>query len=177
MQPALFGTLLERALEHKKCDDKLADARAEIKRFHYQLCTTRMLDPACGSGNFPSVRLEHLKRPEGEVHNQLKALGKAQTRLGFEGETVPPQQLLGFEISERAAALPEPVLWIGDLQWHIRTLNNTSVAEPVIHDYGNIEHRDAVLAYDGMEPMRDAAGQLAQRWGGKTYSWCRSGAT
>jgi hypothetical protein len=43
------------------------------------------------------------------------------------------------------------------------------VAEPVIHDYGNIEHRDAVLAYDGQEPMRSADGQLVQRWDGVTF--------
>ena len=157
------------ALDGKKRDDKLAEARAEIKRFHHQLCTTRVLDPACGSGNFLYVTLEHLKRLEGEVHNQLEALDETQTRLGFDGETVTPQQLLGIEINERAAALAELVLWIGYLQWHIRTFGNTSVAEPVIHDYGNIEHRDAVLAYDGMEPMRDATGQLVQRWDGKTF--------
>jgi hypothetical protein len=157
------------ALEGKKREDKLAEARAEIKRFHHLLCTTRVLDPACGSGNFLYVTLEHMKRLEGEVHNQLEALGETQARLGFEGETVTPRQLLGIEINERAAALAELVLWIGYLQWHIRTFGTTSVAEPVIHDYGNIEHRDAVLAYDGMEPMRDAAGQLVQRWDGKTF--------
>ena len=157
------------ALEGRKRDDKLAQARAEIKRFHHQLCSTRVLDPACGSGNFLYVTLEHLKRLEGEVLAQLEALGEQQSRLGFEGETVTPQQLLGIEINERAAALAELVLWIGYLQWHIRTFGNTSVAEPVIHDYGNIEHRDAVLAYDGQEPMRDEAGALVQRWDGKSY--------
>ena len=156
-------------LEGKKRSDKLAEARAEIRRFHHRLCTTRVLDPACGSGNFLYVTLEHMKRLEGEVHNQLEALGETQARLGFEGETVTPQQLLGIEINERAAGLAELVLWIGYLQWHIRTFGNASVAEPVIHDYGNIQHRDAVLACDGQEPMRDAAGQLVQRWDGKTF--------
>lgn len=155
------------SLEGKKRDDKLAEARAEIKRFHHQLCSTRVLDPACGSGNFLYVTLEHLKRLEGEVLAQLEALGETQGRLGFAGETVTPQQLLGIEINERAAALAELVLWIGYLQWHIRTFGGTSVAEPVIHDYGNIEHRDAVLAYDGLEPIRDGAGNLVQRWDGK----------
>jgi hypothetical protein len=37
------------------------------------------------------------------------------------------------------------------------------------HDYGNIEHRDAVLAYDGTEPMTDAAGQVLTRWDGETF--------
>jgi hypothetical protein len=156
------------ALEGKKRDDKLAEARAEIKRFHHRLCTTRVLDPACGSGNFLYVTLEHLKRLEGEVLAQLEAMGQTQAHLGFEGETVTPQQLLGIEINERAAALAELVLWIGYLQWHIRSFGNTSVAEPVIHDYGNIEQRDAVLAWDSQEPMRDEAGRLVTRWDGRT---------
>ena len=157
------------ALEGKKREDKMADARSELRRFHHQLCTTRVLDPACGSGNFLYVTLEHLKRLEGEVFNQLDELGDTQGKLGLEGETVTPKQLLGIEINERAAALAELVLWIGYLQWHLRATGSATVAEPVIHDYGNIEHRDAVLAYDGQEPMRNAAGALVQRWDGKTY--------
>ncbi len=157
------------ALDGKKRQEKLEAARTELRRFHHMLCTVRILDPACGSGNFLYVTLEHLKRLEGEVFEQLAALGDTQGRLGMEGETVMPKQLLGIEINERAAALAELVLWIGYLQWHIRTFGNTSVAEPVIHDYGNIEHRDAVLAFDAQEPMRDDAGKLVTRWDGVSF--------
>jgi len=148
---------------------KMKEARDEIKRFHHHLCTLRVLDPACGSGNFLYVTLEHLKRLEGEVLNQLADLGEAQDKLGLEGETVTPKQLLGIELNQRAAALAELVLWIGHLQWHIRTQGNASVAEPVVHDFGNIDHRDAVLAFDGQEPALDAQGQLLTRWDGKTF--------
>jgi hypothetical protein len=147
-------------------DETLAAARAELHRFHHRLCTVRVLDPACGSGNFLYVTLEHLKRLEAEVLERLHALVEAQSRLGFAGETVTPQQLLGIEVNERAAALAELVLWIGFLQWHIRSFGDTSVAEPVIHDYGNIEHRDAVLAWDRIEPMLGATGQVVGRWDG-----------
>ncbi len=108
-------------LEGKAKDAKLAEARDEVKKFHHQLCTTRVLDPAYGSANFLYVTLEHLKRLEGEVVNQLEALGHTQDQLGFEGETVALQQLRGIKLNERAAALAELVLWIGYLQWHIRT--------------------------------------------------------
>ena len=157
------------ALEGKRHDDKLAEARAEVRRFHHRLCSVRVLDPACGSGNFLYVTLEHLKRLEVEVLAQLDALGDTQGKLGLEGETVTLQQLRGIELNERAAALAELVLWIGWLQWHIRSFGSASLAEPVIHDYGNIEQRDAVLAWDGQEPMRDAAGALVTRWDGKTF--------
>jgi hypothetical protein len=156
-------------LEGKKREAKLEEARAEIRRFHHQLCTTRVLDPACGSGNFLYVTLEHLKRLEGEVMNQLEALGQTQERLGLEGETVTLQQLRGIELNERAAALAELVLWIGWLQWHVRTRGLASVAEPVVHDYGNIEHRDAVLAYDRAELATDDSGQVITRWDGTTF--------
>ena len=156
-------------LKGKKHADKMAEARAEIGRFHHQLCTTRVLDPACGSGNFLYVTLEHLKRLEGEVNNQLDALGRTQDKLAFEGETVTLQQLRGIEINPRAAALAELVLWIGWLQWHVRTLGVASVAEPVVHDYGNIECRDAVLAYDRVDLALGADGRPITRWDGKGF--------
>ncbi|MBC7734287.1 MAG: class I SAM-dependent DNA methyltransferase [Bacteriovorax sp.] len=212
VEPAIFGTLLERALAPDERhalgahytprayverlvlptvvqplradwadvqaaalllanEGQLAEARAEVRRFHHQLCSTRVLDPACGSGNFLYVTLEHLKRLEGEVINLLQAYGQGtdearQDKLGFAGETVTLQQLLGIEINPRAAALAELVLWIGFLQWHIRTLGNASVAEPVIHDYGNIDCRDAVLACDRMDYVLDAQGHAVTRWDG-----------
>lgn len=147
---------------------KWKEARAQVVAFLHRLCALRVLDPACGSGNFLYVTLEHLKRLEGEVLNQLTALGEAQDSLDLGHATVTLQQLRGVELNERAATLAELVLWIGFLQWQIRTSGRASVAEPVVHDYGNIEHRDAVLAYDRQEPMLDAAGQVVTRWDGVT---------
>jgi hypothetical protein len=156
------------ALEGKKREDKLTEARAEVRQFHHRLCSVRVLDPACGSGNFLYVTLEHLKRLEGEVLNLLDALGDSQGKLGLEGETVTLQQLRGIELNSRAAALAELVLWIGYLQWQARTVGVANIAEPVVHDYGNIENRDAVLAYDSTEPQKDENGNIVTRWDGKT---------
>lgn len=147
---------------------KWKEARERVRAFLHRLSTLRVLDPACGSGNFLYVALEHLKRLEGEVLNQLDALGDAQDSLDLGRETVTVQQLLGIELNGRAAALAELVLWIGFLQWHIRTRGRASVAEPVVHDYGNIEHRDAVLAYDCQEPLIDATGRPVTSWDGIT---------
>jgi hypothetical protein len=139
------------ALPGQAREAKLAEARAEIKKFHHQLCTTRVLDPACGSGNFLYVTLEHLKRLEGEVLNQLEALGHTQERQGLEGETVTPAAAARHRAQrtrrragragavDRLPAVAHP---------HPRP---ASVAEPVVHNYGNIECRDAVLAWDAQE--------------------------
>ncbi len=155
-------------LSGKAYEAKMTEARAEVSKFHHQLCTTRVLDPACGSGNFLYVTLEHLKRLEGEVLNQFEAFGQTQGSLALEGETVTLQQLRGIELNDRAAALAELVLWIGFLQWHIRTRGNKAVAEPVVHNYGNIECRDAVLAWTNIDLMRSEEGQVVMRWDGKT---------
>ncbi len=150
---------------------KLREAVATVKAFHHRLCSVRVLDPACGSGNFLYVTLEHLKRLEAEVLNQLEALDPnlRNRRLETDTATVTLQQLRGIELNPRAAALAELVLWIGYLQWQARTVGLGNIVEPVVHDYGNIEHRDAVLAWDRQELLTDETGQPVMRWDGRTH--------
>ncbi|PSJ20189.1 class I SAM-dependent DNA methyltransferase, partial [Halomonas sp. ND22Bw] len=93
----------------------LKQAVAILRAFHHQLCTTRVLDPACGTGNFLYVSLELMKRLEGDVLEALAEMGQSET-IGF--ETVDPHQFLGIELNVRAAAIAELVLWIGYLQQH-----------------------------------------------------------
>ena len=209
VEPAIFGTLLERALDpierHKlgahytprayverlvvptiveplraewdavkaaavtfDRQGKQKEAAAEVQRFHRRLCEIRILDPACGSGNFLYVTLEHLKRLEGEVLNALDRLGHEQAALEMAGFTVDPHQLLGLEVNPRAAAIAELVLWIGYLQWHFRTRGRVTPPEPIIKNFHNIECRDAVLAWDRTEPVLDDRGEPVTRWDGRT---------
>jgi hypothetical protein len=210
VEPAIFGTLLERALDPRerhrlgahytprayverlvlptlieplrrdwqttqiaaetwRAQGRLDKARDEVRAFHHQLCHTRVLDPACGSGNFLYVALEHMKRLEGEVLNLLADLGETQGRLDMAGLTVDPHQFLGLEVNPRAAAVAEMVLWIGYLQWHYRIHKSLdSLPDPVLRDFHNIEHRDALLAYDRIDYETDANGQPRTRWDGVT---------
>ena len=64
--------------------------------------------------------------------------------------------------------MAELVLWIGYLQWHIRTRCKKAVAEPVMHAYGNISRRDAVLVWGCLKLTKDAYGQTLARWDGRT---------
>ncbi len=207
VEPAIFGTLLERALDKRQrhklgahytprayvdrlvvptvieplradwqiiqtsvqrltADGRQDDARATVAAFHRRLCDIRVLDPACGSGNFLYVALELMKRLEGEVIALLRDLGQDQAALGLAGHTVDPHQFLGLELNPWAAAVAELVLWIGYLQWHFRTHGKASPAEPVLRDFKNIENRDAVLDWDARRERRDANGALVTRWDG-----------
>ena len=209
VEPAIFGTLLERALDpierhalgahytprayverlilptvveplrstwesvrtaavvHAQAG-RMEEARKEIRAFHDQLCKTTILDPACGSGNFLYVALEHMKRLEGEVLEASADLGE-NLLLNLATHSVDPHQFLGIELNPRAASIAEMVLWIGYLQWHFRTRGQTLPAEPVLRRFHNIECRDAVLAWDG-EPQQvlDEAGQPVTLWDRKS---------
>jgi hypothetical protein len=156
-------------LEGKKRETRLEAARDEVRRFHHALTQVRVLDPACGSGNFLYVTLEHMKRLEGEVIDLLAALGDSQQRLDAEGLTVDPHQFLGIELNPRAAAVAELVLWIGYLQWHFRTRGNARPPQPVLKDFANIECRDGVLTYERAEVASDADGKPITRWDGITF--------
>lgn len=149
-------------------ENKLKDAADLVRNWHHKLCTVRVLDPACGSGNFLYVTLEHMKRLEGEVLDTLAQFGDTQQRLEVEGLTVDPHQFLGLEINPRAAAIAEMVLWIGYLQWHFRTQGSGLPPSPILRDFKNIECRDAVLASDRIDFATDAAGVPLSRWDGRT---------
>ncbi|MCC7141908.1 MAG: class I SAM-dependent DNA methyltransferase [Candidatus Eisenbacteria bacterium] len=209
VEPAIFGTLLERALvpgerhslgahytprayverlvlptiveplredwSHTQAaalvlatEGKLEDAWRVLRGFIQTLANVRVLDPACGSGNFLYVTLEHLKRLEGEVLNQLESLGDTQSRMEMAGVTVDPHQLLGLELNPRAAEIAEMVLWIGYLQWHYRTRGDVSPSDPVLKDFKNIECRDAVISFDRVEYSRDEQGRVVARWDGQS---------
>lgn len=126
-------------------DSAKREAVAAIRAFHHQLCMTRVLDPACGTGNFLYVSLELMKRLEGEVLEALAELGETE---GIGLETVDPHQFLGIELNVRAAAIAELVLWIGYLQQHYRN-SVEHPAEPILKAFGNIQQKDAVLTWDG----------------------------
>ena len=128
-------------------------ALAHVEAFHARLCAVRVLDPACGTGNFLHVAQELMKKLEGEVLEAAAELGSAE-RLGGIGETlVGPHQFLGMELNERAVAIADLVLWIGHLQWHFRT-RDFAPREPILQALDHIHRRDAVLDWDGRPATR-----------------------
>jgi hypothetical protein len=210
VEPAIFGTLLERALDprerHKlgahytprsyverlvrptvidplraeweavkiaaaQLDDKgkAKEARAAVEDFHHKLAKIRVLDPACGSGNFLYVALELLKRLEAEVLDLFEALG-GDRKLEMDTTIIRPGNFLGIELNPRAAAIAQLVLWIGYFQWHQRTTGKADTNDrPLLPKNNTIECRDAVLAYDEMIPRRvPETGEIMTIWDGRS---------
>ena len=143
----------------KLLDNDDRGAREVVKKFHDKLCDTRVLDPACGTGNFLYVSMELMKRLEGEVLDFLKELGETTEPL----RTVDPHQFLGIELNPRAVPIAELVLWIGYIQWWFRTRERKIITEPILKDFGTVEIGDAVLAYDKQELLKDEHGKPITR--------------
>lgn len=156
---AEWATVLS-TVERQKAERRDKDALRTISAFHEKLCKIRILDPACGTGNFLYVSLELLKRLEGEVLDALADAGGNEALRNVSNRSVDPHQFLGLEINKRAAAIAELVLWIGHLQWHIRTRGNAP-SEPILKAFHNIDARDAVLTWDGYPVPKAVAGKEA----------------
>lgn len=156
-----------KAAAYALADRDMDGARLELLLFHKQLTTTRILDPACGTGNFLYVALELMHLLEGEVINERRALGDSgehDVELASADilRGVDPRQFLGLELNPRAAIIAELVLWIGYLQAsHRRDAAEGQARIPVLEDYATINPTsyrprrdysaiDAVLQHDGL---------------------------
>ena len=77
-----------------------------------RLTAFRVLDPACGSGNFLYLALLELKNLEHRVNLECEALG-----LPREFPRIGPEAVLGIELNPYAAELARVSVWIGEIQW------------------------------------------------------------
>lgn len=210
VEPAIFGTLLERALNPKERaklgahytprayverligptimeplradwdgirgaaatlieEGKADEARAHVEAFHAKLAQTKVLDPACGTGNFLYVAMARMKELEGEVLDLLVELGDDQYVAEITGHTITPENFLGIELNPRAAAIAQLVLWIGYLQWHFRVNGrDRPPPEPILRNIRTIENRDALIAWDDRVLERNEHGQPVTIWDGTT---------
>ncbi len=107
------------------------EAIATLGAFHERLCGLRILDPACGTGNFLYVAMELLLQLEGEAIQLSTELGRPLR------PAVHPNQFLGLELNPRAATISELVLWIGWLR-HRLANHPEAIGDPVLPTLTNI---------------------------------------
>ena len=113
-----------------------------LNDFAQEIAAVRVLDSACGSGNFLYVALRQLLDLQKEVIAYA-----ARKELPPIALTVNPQQLYGIEINPYAHELAQITVWIGYLQWRYEN-GFGDMADPILRPLKNIKHMDAILAYD-----------------------------
>lgn len=123
------------------------DAVQTYHAFMHRLAQYRVLDPACGSGNFLYLALQALKDIEHRAALEAEALGIPR---GFTGMNVGVQCVRGIEINSYAAELARLTVWIGEIQWMLKH-GVPPARNPILKPLDTIENRDAVLADDGTE--------------------------
>jgi len=141
--------LLDRADRIKKASEK-KQARKTAENLFYsyleRLRNFRVLDAACGSGNFLYLALHALKDLEHKAQIDAEMLGFPK-QIDIQ---VGTDNILGIETNEYAAELARITVWIGDIQWcqrNGRPINKN----PILHSLDGIQHRDALLNADGSE--------------------------
>ena len=143
------------AKSNRKGDKNNLLARTAFIQWLAQLKAFRVLDPACGSGNFLFLGLKTLKDIELKSHLDAAALG-----LDREADLVTgPHNLLGIELNEYAAELARVTVWIGELQWRL-THGFEFKTNPVLEPLDHIECRDALIAWVPAPPEQGSAGDV-----------------
>jgi len=91
----------------------------QLEAFHDKLADTRLLDPACGCGNFLVIAYRELRRLELETlqrlhqHDQLALDAAALVRVDVD-------QFHGIEIADFPAQIAQVALWLTDHQMNLR---------------------------------------------------------
>ena len=198
VEPAIFGTLLEQALdpaerqrlgahytprayverlvvatiieplredwarvlataERQKREARDKDAIADPSRFHDKLCETRVLDPACGTGNSSMSSLELMKRLEGEVLEALVDLGGQEALAGL--RATPSIRTSSSAWRSIRAPRRSPNWCCGSAICNGMSARKAALpSEPILRAFRNIVVKDAVLGAE-RTLVRDGTGK------------------
>jgi len=121
------------------------ESESIVHKFLDRLRSVRVLDPACGSGNFLYVALARLK----DLEKEAAVIFPSENGLNTFLPGVGPWQLHGIEINAYAHDLAQMTVWIGWLQW-IRANGFGFPADPVLRSLSdNIRHMDSIVSEAG----------------------------
>src|SRR5690606_23275284 len=85
----------------------------ELRAFQKRLGELRLLDPACGCGNFLIIAYRELRALEIEVIRELRA-HETKEQVPMDLSVVNVDQFYGIEISEFPARIAETAMWMMD---------------------------------------------------------------
>lgn len=171
VRPEIFGTLFEHSLDARerhslgahftspidimkivnptivvpwKTEIERADTQKRLYELLNRMQSYRVLDPACGSGNFLYIAYRELKRLEARIHERINELSKKsvpeQRVFGF----VTAKNFFGMDINPFAVELAKVTMMIGR-KLAIDELHITEEALPLDNLDSNFRTMDALL--------------------------------
>ncbi|MEH1013449.1 DNA methyltransferase [Micromonospora sp. CPCC 206060] len=146
-----------------------------------ELCRFRVLDPACGCGNFLYVAYRELRHLEHTLKERITQLAQssglpAPTGLPY----FPLANMHGIDVVPMATAVARVTLWMG----HRQMIDQYGPAEPPLPlvSLGSIRTADALQVpwpevdciignppFLGSQNMREAHGEVYLKWLSKTF--------
>ena len=117
-----------------------AHTLTELQTLHQELSEYKILDPACGSGNFLYVAYQELKSVEFDLLQRLQGLDPTREYMSL----VTPQQFFGMDINSFAVELAKVTLMIGR-GVAIRKLNLPESSLPLDTLDQNVVCKDALF--------------------------------
>ena len=178
VRPEIFGTLFEHSLDHGERHAfgahftsaidimkivtptivepwrnliENAGTVKELNSLLHRMHEYRVLDPACGSGNFLYIAYRELKRLEARLYERIakksRKAAAAQKTFGF----VTADQFFGIDINPFAVELAKVTMMIGR-KLAIDELHITEPALPLDNLDENFLAADALIDKDGAKP-------------------------
>ncbi len=206
VDPTIFGSLMEGVLGEERRDklgahythesdimkivvptivrpwrERIAEVASatEARDLLDELCAFRVLDPACGCGNFLYVAYRELRGLEFELKQRMAALAKSAGSPAPTGPLpfYPLTNVRGIDIEGIAVLIARVTLWMG----HRQMVDRYGDAEPVLPlvDLSGIQRADALRAewpeVDAIigNPPFLGAGQIRGNLGGDYVEWLK----
>jgi len=113
-----------------------------------RLATLRVLDPACGSGNFLYIAYREMKRLEAQIIRRMNELAPSRGREQREFSFVTSRQFFGIDIIPFAVELAKVTMTLA----HKLAIDELHIEEPALpldNLDDNITCRDALIDADG----------------------------
>jgi hypothetical protein len=145
-----------------------ATTQRDLRKLHVRMQHYKVLDPACGSGNFLYISYRELKRLEARIFARIKELStkqeKRQTEFGF----VTAAQFFGIDSNPFAVELAKVTMMLGrklaidELQITEEALpldnldKNFRAIDAIVHSSGSIPAWEPVDVIIGNPPFLDA---------------------
>ena len=157
-----------------------AATAADVRALLDELCTFRVLDPACGCGNFLYVAYRELRNLEFDLKQRITSLAAASGAPvpALAGIYYPLKNIYGIDIENIAVLIARVTLWMG----HRQMVDRFGEAEPVLPliDLSGIRAADAlrtgwpkVEAIIGNPPFLGSQ-LLRASLGGEYVEWLKS---
>lgn len=152
IQPLLLDKLYAELEKSRKNERKL-------KELLLRLQNLRILDPACGSGNFLIIAYKELRKLEMEVIDALNTVSD-QTEMYYSG--IKLSQFHGIEIDDFAHEVAVLSLWLAEHQMNMAFKAKFGYAEAALplRDSGNIVCGNALrLSWEEVCPLVNVSGK------------------